>query len=84
MKPPLNSYLIIMSFFLLSVLALFMTGCGPQTLDTKESETGAFSIIRVDGCQYLVRKSGYTGYMAHKGNCDNPIHCHNHHKGDCD
>lgn len=43
---------------------------------------GDVEIISVDGCEYIVYKEaegtnhGY-GYMAHKGNCSNPIHCHN-------
>ncbi len=39
-------------------------------------------IIVVDGCEYMVFKdhSGSNkgfGFMAHKGNCKNPIHCYN-------
>lgn len=32
-----------------------------------------FEVIEVDGCEYLlgIKK------MAHKGDCANPIHCHN-------
>jgi hypothetical protein len=41
-------------------------------------------IIEIDECEYIVFKStprenariGY-GFMAHKGNCKNPIHYHN-------
>jgi hypothetical protein len=41
-------------------------------------------IIEIDDCEYIVLKStpsdnariGY-GFMAHKGNCKNPIHYHN-------
>lgn len=39
-------------------------------------ETGAFGHYRVfviDKCEYLVNNA----QMAHKGNCNNPIHCHN-------
>ena len=43
---------------------------------------GDVEIISVDGCQYIVFKEEKDtnhayGYMAHKGNCSNPIHCHN-------
>lgn len=40
-----------------------------------------FEVILLDSCQYVLLKKqqgsnrGY-GYMAHKGNCDNPIHLH--------
>ena len=39
-------------------------------------------VITYDDCEYLIYKdeadgnSGY-GFMAHKGNCSNPIHRHN-------
>ena len=32
-----------------------------------------YEVIEVDGCEYLL--GGYK--MAHKGDCANPIHCHN-------
>ena len=38
-----------------------------------------FEFIEIEGCEYVVFRhvSGTHGYgfMAHKGNCDNPIHC---------
>jgi len=39
-------------------------------------------ILEIDNCQYIFyKKSPSTnkgfGFMAHKGNCKNPIHCHN-------
>jgi len=39
-------------------------------------------ILEIDNCQYIFyKKSPNTnkafGFMAHKGNCKNPIHCHN-------
>ncbi len=38
-------------------------------------------IFVVDGCEYIIikEKKGSIreyGYMAHKGNCNNPIHCY--------
>lgn len=56
-------------------------------LEHKTEETihaidkGDVEILAIDGCQYIVYKEadganlGY-GYMAHKGNCNNPIHCY--------
>ena len=42
-----------------------------------------FTTITVDGCEYLILErdrnnphEGF-GFMAHKGNCKNPIHPHN-------
>lgn len=38
-----------------------------------------FRIITIEGCEYLLQESisSTRGYMAHKGNCNNPIHEHN-------
>ena len=43
---------------------------------------GDVEVLVIDGCQYIVYKEvegtnlAY-GFMAHKGNCNNPIHCYN-------
>ena len=43
---------------------------------------GDLEILEIDGCEYIIFKDargsnhGF-GYMAHKGNCKNPIHCYN-------
>ena len=43
---------------------------------------GDLEILEIEGCEYLVYKEhiranqGF-GYLAHKGNCKNPIHCYN-------
>ena len=50
---------------------MFM-GCGPKNY-TQETLTFGFSEIRYDGCQNIT----FYERMAHKGNCDNPIHEHN-------
>ncbi len=39
-------------------------------------------ILLIDGCEYIVYKEAdganrAYGYMSHKGNCNNPIHCRN-------
>ena len=42
-----------------------------------------FEIIVIDGCEYLLFEDNFNhasqgfGFMAHKGNCTNPIHCYN-------
>lgn len=28
-----------------------------------------FVVVTIDSCEYLIGKSWYRGYMAHKGNC---------------
>ncbi len=39
-----------------------------------------FEILEIEGCEYLIFQHtagthGF-GYMTHKGNCTNPIHCY--------
>lgn len=43
---------------------------------------GDVEILEIDGCQYIVYKEVHGsnkafGYMAHKGNCSNPVHGYN-------
>jgi hypothetical protein len=54
-----------------------------ETEETIHSiKQGDVEIILIDGCEYIVYKEAEGanhayGYMAHKGNCSNPIHCQN-------
>ena len=46
-----------------------------------EIKEGDMEILTIDGCEYIIYKDGLGtnhgfGYMAHKGNCKNPIHCY--------
>lgn len=36
---------------------------------TVNVDGSAFDVIVVDSCEYLIGDCGYSGYMAHKGNC---------------
>lgn len=38
----------------------------------QEQRFGEYTVKIIDSCEYLCRTSGYSGYMAHKGNCK---HC---------
>ncbi len=63
-------------------------GCGSSTPPNDNSNTNeaVFETINFEGCEYVWASTtrypateiarGF-GYMAHKGNCTNPIHCHN-------
>lgn len=33
-----------------------------------------YDVVTIDDCEYLQTYWSYGGYMAHKGNCSNPIH----------
>jgi hypothetical protein len=63
-------------FKLLALVAALGIGTLASCGDTPmvESNLGhRYEVIEVEGCEYLlgIKK------MAHKGNCANPIHCHN-------
>ena len=47
---------------------------------TSKIEYNKFEMITFEGCEYLIYKEQPSnnktmGFMAHKGNCINPIHC---------
>lgn len=44
---------------------------------------GNLEILEMEGCEYILYKGSVGanhayGYMAHKGNCKNPIHCYHY------
>lgn len=46
----------------------------------KEIPFGVLKTIEIEACEYLIFKEEFDanesmGFMAHKGNCKNPIHC---------
>ena len=43
--------------------------CQYNDSDIKGNDGGGYNVVVIDSCEYLVRQSGYSGYMAHKGNC---------------
>ena len=48
---------------------------------------GNLEVLEIEDCEYFFLKDHLNanqgfGFMAHKGNCKNPIHCHNQLKGD--
>lgn len=65
-------------------LILALCGCSEQGFLTTthdvnyEKMSKNMRTIEIEGCEYLVYScsSGYSGFgfMAHKGNCKNPIH----------
>ncbi len=59
------------------VLPLFMiVSCNAKHEVETQLTSGdiKYDLITIDDCEYLKRYSSYGGYMAHKGNCSNPIH----------
>jgi len=64
------------SIFILIFSMILFAGCKQNTSKLPEQ----IDTIVYEGCEYLILKQyggGYSGYgfMAHKGNCTNPIHC---------
>jgi len=62
------------------IIGVLFTSCGDRTPITptiKNNYGGIYHIDIVDGCEYLYRTKGHIGFMAHKGNCNNPIHIYN-------
>lgn len=52
---------------------------------TSKIENNKFKTITYEGCEYLIYKeqpdnNKALGFMAHKGNCNNPIHPYNSNK----
>lgn len=54
----------------LTLLTVALISCAPEADRQVKAVNGAtFDVIVVDSCEYLYRTVGYSGYMAHKGNC---------------
>ena len=47
----------------------------PDRPTVKNNRGHRYEVIKVDGCEYLLGNNNKK--MAHKGDCANPIHCHN-------
>ena len=66
-------------FKLMAIMAVLgmvvFTSCGdvPDRPMVENNLGHRYEVIEVDGCEYLL---GYNK-LTHKGNCANPIHCHN-------
>ena len=69
---------------LICLLLIFICGCSEQGFLTTTHDVNYdkmknnMKTIEIEGCEYIVYScsSGYSGFgfMAHKGNCKNPIH----------
>ena len=77
----------IRNIFLAILCLFFVSGCGYQGFLSQDNTIDYsvlahnHKVVNIDGCEYIVysvtrASSGY-GFMAHKGNCKNPIHIYN-------
>lgn len=67
-----------MKMFFVVLVAILFFGC-TDTIDAPKKETGrGYSIILIDGCEYIVVDEGFGNHrvyaIAHKGDCKNPFH----------
>ena len=60
-----------MKGFLIIIAVLMLTACNTtrKGRTTENVDGSVFDVIVVDSCEYLIGDCGYSGYMAHKGNC---------------
>ena len=60
-----------MKGFLIIIAVLMLAACNTtrKGRTTENVDGSAFDVIVVDSCEYLIGDCGYSGYMAHKGNC---------------
>ena len=60
-----------MKGFLIIIAVLMLAACNTtrKGRTTENVDGSAFDVIVVDSCKYLIGDCGYSGYMAHKGNC---------------
>jgi len=63
--------------FLFLALAIAITSCGKEsnTVPSKTTEIGKYTIVEIDGCEYIEFDHGYGSSrvhtLVHKGNCFN-------------
>jgi len=70
----IKSIIIYFSFITLVVLCGCNHGRPTYQIEDKEYYARNFQVVVIDSCEYLIKQSGYAGFMAHKGNC---IFCEN-------
>jgi len=61
--------------FLLIAILVALTGCQPESPVTRASNGRSYTLIEVDGCEYLEFEGYHERAVTHKGNCSNPNHC---------
>ena len=58
----------IKKIILLALTALMMVGCDQQQFANNVTKAD-FGVCVYDSCEYLIAAHGYSGFLAHKGNC---------------
>jgi hypothetical protein len=70
MKYP-KFWIYIISAIVAAMIVCCLCSCNTtrKEITTENVDGSAFDVIVVDSCEYLIGDCGYSGYMAHKGNC---------------
>ena len=67
-----------MKTFLVLILLLGLFSCegdyGVHRVSSINNTVTHFTIVTIDGCEYIQSHNGYGNILAHKGDCKNPIH----------
>ena len=74
--------LVFLFILLVTLILIMLSGCsktlenfGKEVMTNKsENLLKNYQILVIDSCQYIMGSSYNEGYLAHKGNCNNPIH----------
>lgn len=53
----------------LIIVVFSIQKCRDDNADYQTTGGHGYNTEIIDSCEYLVRHEGYSGYMAHKGNC---------------
>ena len=59
---------------LLFGLLIATTSCEDTNTSVVAEDGTEYKIEVIDSCEYIYKYVGKKGFMAHKGNCSNPIH----------
>jgi hypothetical protein len=56
--------------------------CNEDSIPVRNNFSNGYEIIEIDGCEYImiykdIHIDKAVGFLAHKGNCKNPIHFYN-------
>lgn len=68
------------NFKLLAILTFIISvfGCNiPESAPYMDIDTTDIQIKRIGDCEYIIYHGYGYDHITHKGDCDNPKHCHN-------
>lgn len=60
---------IITLVYLITIILTVLLLASCEEEKPKENYINGYHIVVIDSCEYIRKTIGYSGYMAHKGNC---------------